>query len=813
MTETTVFETAKALADRGFSVIPIERGTKKAAVPWAEYQQKRTGGAQLQLWFGSGKYTPAVVTGAISGVVVVDCDSAEALAYARERLPQPWMRVLTGVKEDGFRGEHWYYQHPGVPVRNTARIKTDRGQLALDLRGDGGYVLAPGSEHPSGVRYELAEEGPPTPFDPAWITPEKPKPARQPARESKSRAPSGSLSRAAAWLQKRDPAIEGNGGNQHTFATACDLVIGFGLPVEQALELLRDWNAICSPPWEESELREIVEHARQYGRGEPGYLLNAERTPVGPAPTVSDQHLAISAAPEDPFGAQQDFPGDIAPEAFHGLLGEIAREAGEFTEADTRGILVEMLARFGHMVGHGPHYMHGYVRHPAALWPILVGATGDGKGSGTASCDYYCNLAFPDPEEPCRCKASEAFGSGEALVQLLANEAGESREVARDRQRIFCRSSEFSGFLVVCSRTGSILSQKVREAWDHIPLSTRKTGAHSLATNYHVTIYGHLTPSDLAVHGKASEMRNGFLNRFLPICVRRQKLLPVPPKPYYQRSLEISHRLREAVLWARDLEDWGLDWTREARLRWDEVYEEFRLDTQEPGLVTDMCARNFAQIVRMAMIYALADRSRTIDTPHLEAARAVWVYAQDSIRYLFSSLLEENTQNRILGALRTKWPEPMTKSEIFDLFSRNQGIATLNPDLHELARRGLIAEITLPSTGGRPPKAYRALTPEETSFFFRLSSKPKSQKKAPVSPIYIKERTKEEVPCIEPSGTNGALRITKEERSPPEQPSSHRCPSTGCSNYVRNSEPGRLCAVCQRQREMEEAGPVMEDIF
>ena len=50
----------------------------------------------------------------------------------------------------GGRGQHFYFQHPGVPIPNYA------GKLGpgLDVRGEGGYVVAPPSIHLSGKPYE-----------------------------------------------------------------------------------------------------------------------------------------------------------------------------------------------------------------------------------------------------------------------------------------------------------------------------------------------------------------------------------------------------------------------------------------------------------------------------------------------------------------------------------------------------------------------------------------------------------------------------------------------------------------------------------
>ena len=159
------------LAQAGLCVIPIRADTKVPGVAWELYQRERPSEEQLRRWFtGSSAYQAwAIVCGVISRLVVIDLDSLDALTYAQEHLPRTPLRIATGTKPDGFRGEHWYYRHPLtvdprtgliIPIRNRARIETGWStngglKLALDVRGDGGYVLGPGSPHPNGGFYEL----------------------------------------------------------------------------------------------------------------------------------------------------------------------------------------------------------------------------------------------------------------------------------------------------------------------------------------------------------------------------------------------------------------------------------------------------------------------------------------------------------------------------------------------------------------------------------------------------------------------------------------------------------------------------------
>jgi putative DNA primase/helicase len=91
-----------------------------------------------------------IVTGATTGIVVLDIDlrhggekSLEDLVHTYGSLPTTW------ACHTGGGGRHIYFKHPGGNVRNKTSLLP-----GLDLRGDGGYIVAPPSRHASGKTYE-----------------------------------------------------------------------------------------------------------------------------------------------------------------------------------------------------------------------------------------------------------------------------------------------------------------------------------------------------------------------------------------------------------------------------------------------------------------------------------------------------------------------------------------------------------------------------------------------------------------------------------------------------------------------------------
>ncbi len=122
--------------DRGWSIAPIN-ADKKACIAWKPYQATRPQESDLILWIHD--FDPpawAVITGEISGIVVLDFDG-EAGRQTMERYGiKPHVRTPSG-------GYHAYFKHPGWPVPTlNGKSKLELGQRfpGLDIRADGGYA-------------------------------------------------------------------------------------------------------------------------------------------------------------------------------------------------------------------------------------------------------------------------------------------------------------------------------------------------------------------------------------------------------------------------------------------------------------------------------------------------------------------------------------------------------------------------------------------------------------------------------------------------------------------------------------------------
>jgi hypothetical protein len=246
MSETDVHAAALSYRARGWSVIPIEPRGKRPLVPWQEYQSRPARAEEIEAWFTRRKdANVGIVTGAVSGLVVLDVDAAHGgdaslaeLELAHGPLP------ATIEAKSGGGGRHLYFAHPGGEVHNRAGVAP-----GIDLRGDGGCIVAPPSIHPSGKRYAWRpgrgpDEAQLAPL-PAWLLA-----LVQPgARVGHPLAHWRSLARAGAREGERN----------NTIASFAGHLLWHGVDAEVALELLLAWNrARCRPPLADDEVASVV---------------------------------------------------------------------------------------------------------------------------------------------------------------------------------------------------------------------------------------------------------------------------------------------------------------------------------------------------------------------------------------------------------------------------------------------------------------------------------------------------------------------------------------------------------------------------
>jgi len=238
------------LVRRGWSVIPLNwRGTvedrkRPLLDAWGPYQTTRASETQVTEWWSRWPQANiALLMGEVSGLVALDFDGPHAAHLAKVFLPRT-AAVKTG------KGFHAFYRHPGYRVHNGVRLKEDEDRCGIDVKADGGYVVAPPSVHGSGHVYRWLihpDEG--IADLPAGV-------AAMLSQHEQRKAENG---RGAAWVEEALAGVPEGQRNE----TAAQLS-GYWLRVtegnrEATWHAMRLWARFCTPPMPERELRATVE--------------------------------------------------------------------------------------------------------------------------------------------------------------------------------------------------------------------------------------------------------------------------------------------------------------------------------------------------------------------------------------------------------------------------------------------------------------------------------------------------------------------------------------------------------------------------
>ena len=394
-----------------------------------------------------------------------------------------------------------------------------------------------------------------------------------------------------------------------------------------------------------------------------------------------------------------NWPAAPAEEAFHGPAGEFVLRTEPHTEAHPMALLAQFLVAFGTACGRGAHYAIEADRHYPNEFCVLVGPSAKGrKGSSWGHVRRILTAADPDFVQGC---LASGLSSGEGLIAQVRDPVDQADSDAPADKRRLVLEQEFAQVLKVLSREGNTLSPIVRQAWDGDALQTMVRNNPLRASAAHIGIVGHITKDELLRYLAATELANGFLNRFLLIAVDRSKLLPFGSALDGEHLAEIRDALRLALRFAAAHRELPLD--RAARERWIAIYAD--LSAGHAGLAGAATARAEAHVVRLALIYALLDHSDTIGLEHLEAGLAVWRYSAASATWIFGDSLGDPTADEIWAAAKER-SAGVTRTEVSDMFSRNKKRREIERALGVLEDAGRLRRETRQPERGRPAEVW-----------------------------------------------------------------------------------------------------------
>ncbi len=217
-----------------------------------------------------------IVTGRLSGVLVLDVDGPEGQAELKKHghPPTPMARTPSG-------GLHLYFRHPERHVRTGIRVGP-----GLDVKAAGGFVVAPPSMGPNGRPYE-------------WIiSPEDAEPADPPEWLMSLIGPRGRKGPAAPVGEQIPP-----GRRNKDLLSIAGTMRRRGMGEAEILAALQVTNARrCEPPLEAGEVAKIAASAARYepagdvhdvagnGHGSPPQAQQFNLTDLGNASRLIAHH-------------------------------------------------------------------------------------------------------------------------------------------------------------------------------------------------------------------------------------------------------------------------------------------------------------------------------------------------------------------------------------------------------------------------------------------------------------------------------------------------------------------------------------------
>jgi hypothetical protein len=678
-------DAASRCARYGWPVFPVRPGAKTPQTRNGLKDATTDQGLIDGWWTCWPEANVAVATGSASGLVVVDVDGDEGAESLRalERNHGSLPRTLSVVTPR--LGQHYYFAHPGVEVRNSASTLGP----GLDVRGDGGYVLVPPSMV-GGRRYEPDERRTPAPM-PEWLL-----------RATDTRASGAHRTAVSEWLSILRDGVRGpdarnsrpSEGRNDKLTRFVGHLLRQDLDTGVVLELAHLVNSHrFNPPLQRLEVDRLVD-------------------------SIADAELRRRRA-----GTKADrtdeWPEPLGADAFHGLAGEVVRRIEPQTEADPAAILGSFLVAFGNVISRGAGWKVGATFHATNLFMTLVGPTSSGR-KGTA-CDEVRRIFDMAERDWCRARIVSGLSTGEGLVWQVRDpitrrrkaKKGEAADVdgmvtdledpGEPDKRLLVIEPELSQALKVMARDGNTLSPTLRLLWDRGDARSMVKTSPGRTTDALVSIIGHITPEEYRRQLSDTEIANGFVNRFAIVCSNRSKRLPFGGS-LEDRDLEtFVPRLRAAIDHGKGCREIGMD--ESARRIWPAMYE--ALDADRHRILGAVLRRATAIVRRFAVVYALLDCENVVRDVHLQAAAAYRKYCEDSARYVFGDALG-GLAEKLRTGLRESGQKGMTRAEVRAVAgSNNIPASEIDAALRLLLDQGL-AERESEATGGRPAERWRS---------------------------------------------------------------------------------------------------------
>ena len=234
----------------GFNIIPVNK-EKRPFIEWQKYQTERITQALIEEWWTTWPDANiGIVTGETSELIVIDADSEAGVEEIKKIAPE----LTATVKSPN--GWHFYCNNiNGTKIGNAVRFIPD-----CDIRGQGGYIVAPPSINSKGIKYQQL-----TTFSDLITIPAPLLILINAFSSSLERGVTNTESLLHS-VTKRDILLQRGTRDEDLFHIANCLIKG-RMDAENARQVLEILARNCNPPFSEKEVKIKVESALKRNDG------------------------------------------------------------------------------------------------------------------------------------------------------------------------------------------------------------------------------------------------------------------------------------------------------------------------------------------------------------------------------------------------------------------------------------------------------------------------------------------------------------------------------------------------------------------
>ena len=668
-----------------------------------------------------------VRTGKESGIFVLDIDPKNDGEASFDKIEEVYGKVPDDVfAVTGSGGRHYIFKHPGDIGRSTTNLWP-----GIDTRGTAGYIVVAPSNHASGKEYFWDAEADPLngaiPKDaPEWLI--------KKLGQGKTLAkPAANITLLPANEVKR---IRNALGYIPTDDRDTWLQVGMALhsteSADQAYGLWNEWAG-------QSDKFDIADQRRVWDSFKPGGVTlgslfalaknngwippiqnNTNEPPIEAYiadPSANDQPPALTEVDSELLNP----PPELDPLALHGILNEACTVSTRFSEASKVAVAANIISTFSAIIGRTAYQHIGDGVCHARPFFLLTGKTGKAR-KGTS--EYTPKRIFDAVETmlgedytPAK-RHEGGLSTGEGLGWTIRDdtldEDGEVKDAGVKDKRLYISEAEFAGTMAAASREKNTLSATIRTAWDGKNISPLVKNAQWCATNPHIVITGHITSAELLDRMSDVDAQSGFMNRFVILHIVRPKLVPLPKRTPDEDVQRIAAIFAEAVIFARgndeaDSNGIEIKLSPEAIRFWCGRYE--ALTKEDNGLAGVLLVRTEIYCRMFAMIFALLDKSATIEVDHIKAALAWIRYWRDSVRYIFQTLAAKAEASKMNDTAKSVYEfissnPKCTRTQLTNHFKNKLNSSEITQGLNYLmnAAPPLIKQEMKPRADGKPGK-------------------------------------------------------------------------------------------------------------